>query len=429
MESLTALCRPRTSLDSLYPEAEVAALRAWMRAGTPGPALATAVSGSGLTTLITLLTRENGLECVWVGCATQRVKALLAAAGANPVSVTLRRKIIVVDEVDALGSVEGGMLADVLAFARSSPVVPVLLAAKSTRSQKSLEYAKGWPRFDLGKPAPAVVRAYVRRMADAHGVNVDDDTLTSIVRATRGDLRAALTTLDSLRMGGGSVTQADVQRHVKDETDDSLDLVEAVLRGHRADTVQDALKVHGMGPAIVPMGLYENYLANLGKGDLEAAAAVARDFADADVIDRYMYARQAWDTMDGHYATAAVAAPALHTRALRRGKPSATVTVTKFGSVWSKMYNMFAKTKHVRRLAQVRAEAGLTPFTACELGLVRSCMKAALDRGDEAALADAVGGLPTPALALQMVRLAPGGTPWYGMSSSHATVKRVMARR
>lgn len=423
-EPLVAACRPRTSLGCLYPEAEVACLRAWMRSHAAGPALATAASGSGLTTLITLLAREAALETVWVGCATQRVKALLTAAGANPVSVTLRRKIIVVDEVDALGSVEGGVMADVLAFARSGPAVPVLLAAKATRSQKSLEYAKGWPRFDLGRPSPAALRAYLRRVADEHGVGADDDTVTGIVRATRGDLRAALNTLEALRMGGGGECQ-DLARHVKDETDDSLDLVEAVLRGERGGDVMDCLKVHAMGSAVVPMGLYENYLGALGKDDLAAAAAVSQAFCDADVVDRYMYSHQAWDTMEGHYAVHAVAAPSMHARALRRGKPSATTTVSKFGSVWSKMYNMFAKTKHVRRLTQARSEAGLTPLSVCELGQVRGCLRAALERGDEAAVGDSVGGLSS-ALALQLVRLAPGGAAWYRVPSSHNVVKRVL---
>lgn len=424
---LVTACRPRTSLGCLYPEAEVAALRAWMRSHAAGPALATAASGSGLTTLVTLLAAEAGLETVWVGCATPRVKALLAAAGANPVSVTLRRKIIVVDEVDALGSVEGGVMADVLAFVRSRPVVPVLLAARSTRSQKSLEYAKGWPRFELGRPAPAAMRDYVRRVADAHGVRVDDDGVAGIVRATRGDLRAALNTLEALRMGGGGC--GDVERHVKDEAGDSLDLVEAVLRGERGADVMDCLKVHAMGSAVVPMGLYENYLGALGKDDLQAAAAVAQAFSDADVADRYMYSHQAWDTMESHYAVHAVAAPSMHARALRRGKPSPTLAVTKFGSVWSKMYNMFAKTKHVRRLTQGRSEAGLTQLSVCELGQVRACLRAALERGDEAALADAVGGLPTSALALQLVRLAPGGAAWYRVPASHTVLKRVMAAR
>lgn len=422
-----AACRPRTSLGCLYPEAEVASLRAWMRSHAAGPALATAASGSGLTTLITLLAAEAGLETVWVGCATPRVKALLAAAGANPVSVTLRRKIIVVDEVDALGSVEGGVMADVLAFVRGSPVVPVLLATRATRSQKSLEYAKGWPRFDLGRPSPAAMRAYVRRVADAHGVQADDEAVAGIVRATRGDLRAALNTLEALRMGGGGGSCEDVQRHVKDEAEDSLDLVEAVLRGERGGDVMDCLKVHGMGSAVVPMGLYENYLGALGKDDLAAAAAVAQAFADADVVDRYMYSHQAWDTMEGHYAVHAVAGPSMYARALRRSKPSPTLAVTKFGSVWSKMYNMFAKTKHARRLVQARSESGLAQLSVCEMGLVRACMRAALEAGDEAALRDVVSGLQTSALALQLVRLAPGGAAWYRVPASHNVVKRVLA--
>ena len=427
--SLAERCRPRTSLGCLFPQAEVASLRAWMAAGAPGAALATAAPGSGLTTLVGLLVRETAVDAVWVGCATPRVKHLLLQAGASPVSVTLRRKIIVVDEFESFGAGDASALAEALAFARSSPPLPVLFVSHANRSQKSTEYAKSWPRFEFGRPSGASLRAYLRAVCDKHGVRADDEGIATVVRSTKGDLRAALTTLDTIGIGGanaGRVVDAEsVERHAKDETADALDVVESLLRGTRGADVADCIKSYHLDSAVVPMGVYENYLASLGKGDLEAALHAADSFSVADCFDRYMYSRQAWDSGD-FYAVSAVAAPVMHAQRKRVSKPSATFGITKFGSVWSKTYNMFAKMKHVKQIAQARAEAGLAPLPVCDLSFVRGCMRAALDAGDAASLAKTCSWMK-PAQALQLVRLGVPGSVWY-RHAYHTRVTAVLGR-
>lgn len=428
MGSLAELSRPRTTLDCLYPAAEVAALRAWMAGGATGPALATAAPGSGLTTLLSTLVRETAMDAVWVGCATPRVKELLRQAGSSPVSVTLRRKIIVVDEFDAFGGGDASALADALAFAKAGPPLPVLFASHSSRSQKSLEYAKAWPRFELGRPSAPALKAYLRAVCARHGVAADDALVARVVAATKGDLRAALMTLDALRIGAPAdgmlrADAGDVERHAKDEAADALDIVESLLRGERGADLRDCLKLYHTESAVVPMGLYENYPASLGADDTRAAAAAADSFSVADRVDRYLYSHQAWDAVDV-YAAAAVAGPVLHMRRLRRSPPSPAFAVTKFGSVWSRMYNMYAKMKHVRALALARAERGLTRLDAADLALVRRMLRAALEAGDAGALSRCCSWMG-PALTLQLARLQLGPA-WY-RQMHHTRVKRALA--
>lgn len=421
--SLADECRPRTSLGCLYSETEIACVREWLASGATGPALATAVPGSGLTTLVTLLVAEAGLDPVWIGCATPRIKSLLERAGSNAVSVTLRRKIIVVDEFDALSSTDSQAAADVLAFAKSSPPLPVLLASHATRSQKTHEFAKSWPKFPLGRPSPARLTAYLTAVAARHGIAapaVDD-----IARRTKGDLRAALMALDLARVAPSTVAAAPPD--TKDEAEDALDLADAVLRGQRGHTVQDCMKLFAMEPAVVPMGVYENYLASLGKDDLEAARRAAEGFSDADRVDRYMYARQAWDLMD-NYGVNSVAVPVLSMRRYRVSKPSQTLGITKFGSLWSKVYNMCAKIKHVKHVSQTAAEAGVRPLVAADLAWVRHMLRSVVGAkaATDADIRAACWPYPPP-MVLHIARLDPAGSAAWYKQAVHARVKRALA--
>ena len=422
---LPEACRPRTSLGVLYSDTEVASLRSWLASGAPGPALATAGPGSGLTTLVQLLVDETGLESVWAGCGTPRIRALLEQAGGSAVSVTLKRKIIVVDEFDALAGGDTLAMSDVLSFARSKPRLPVLVLSHATRSSKTLEFAKTWPKFAFGRPGAGAVAAHLKRVAVKHGIRASDEDIDRLAREARGDVRAALIGLDLRRLGTGHEASGDV--HSKDEAVEALDLTEAVLRGQRGHTVCDCLKLFGMESAVVPMGIYENYLTSLGKDDMRAVTEAAEAFSQANVVDRYLYSKQAWDLYDV-YGVCAVAATSLALRQHRRGKPSQTFGVTKFGSVWSKAYNMCAKTKHAKALAFKYAEAGLQPLGTCDLAWVRRCLRSAVERaGDDEEIARVTWPLAA-ADVLCLARLDTTGSAWY-KQAVHSRVKRVLAGR
>ena len=425
---LVDACRPRTSLGCLFSDTEVASLRAWMASGATGPALATAGPGSGLTTLVALLVAETGLEGVWVGCATPRVKAALAQMGASPVAVTLRRKIIVIDEVDAMGSSGGetSSLSEALAFVKTKPPLPVLFLGHATRSQKPLEFAKAWPRFAFGRPGAPRLAAYLADVAAKHGIAAaSDEWVRDLASRARGDVRAALNAMDMLRHAPAGAAAAPPP-DIKDDCIEGLDLTEAVLRGEAGRGVRECLRMYAMEPAVLPMGMWENYLSTLGKEDIRAVAAAADGFADADRIDRFVYSRQAWDLQEA-YGASAVAVPAMSLARHRRSKPPKTVSVTKFGSVWSKMYNACAKVKHVRSLALAYAEAGAQPLSACELAWVRRCLQCAIKRGDKEDIRRACWPLAAPdVLHLARLDAGPGGSAWY-TQAVHGRVKAALA--
>lgn len=462
---LLASTTPRTSLGTLYSDVDVAALRAWLMAAGPGAAaLATAPTGSGLSTLVRLLVKEVGLDAVWVCSGTPRVRALLHAAGANPVSVVLRRAIIVVDEIDGMAATGDTGLADALAFVKTKPPVPMLFLGKACRSVKPMEFAKAWPKFAFARPPPSRVAAYLRGVAAAHGVPLDAPAIDALAAQAKGDVRSAIMAMDFARshqrshqpatphqpLAGGQASllaffkpAPRVTVDVKDDADDGLDLVEAVLRGDRGRTVADALAVFSMEPGMVPMGVFENYAA--ATHDIHVAARIADEFSAADTVDRYMYAKQAWDLHDA-YGALALAAPAMamhHHPAAAQGRrpapkkpkrsavavkpPAPTIHVTKFGSVWSKSYNMCAKQKNLKAIALKYAEAALVPMGPCDLAFVRLCIREALSAA--AASPEDVRRLCWPLTAaevLGLARLDVAGSGWY-KQSTHAWLKKTLS--
>ena len=392
---LVDLVRPRTSLGTSFPDVHVAALRIWMLTRT-GPALATAGPGAGLTTLVELLAVETDVDLVCVGSGTPHMKAFLDSAGSSAVSVELRRKVIMVEGADALAATESVAWTDVIAFARSRPRLPVLFTAHSRRSTKPFEFARTWPRFDLGKPSGPAVLDILRRAARAGALRVDDGSLDAIARDARGDVRSALNALEVACKVRGQAPVAPVD--CKDVREDGLDVVEAVLTGARGISVDEAARMHE--PSMVAMGVFENYLSVAR--DAGACVNVAEWFSVADAVDARSHG--AADPPLGDralYRLVALAGPA-HALAASSGPCS----VKKFGSVWSKQFNACTKTHQAKALAVARLERGLAPLDPCDMAFVRAGVLRCMDRGDDDGVRALVEGLSVTDV-VAMVKMDP----------------------
>jgi len=404
---------PRTSVGVLLDDATTLLLRRWMDgavvadADKAPTAFVTARVGSGVSTLLRLLVSELGLEGVWIHAGTPRIADVLEDVGRSRISVTGRRKIVIVDEFDAV-SADKVTISAIVAFAKTGKL-RMVCAGHASRSSKASEFATKWARFDFPRIPTTKIEAYLRSLGFGPAASK-----VSAKRAD-GDLRAALNSVDS--------------PDSKDVVVEGLDGVDLVL-SRTALTVRDAMVMHE--PSVVAMGVFENYQAILAKNDTGIADIVSDSFSMADVFDEKMFSTQQWD-LAGFYAATAIAAPAL---AIRERPGRKTTSVEKFGSVWSKAYNARAKAKNVKTINAARSAAGLTCMSVEDLALHRLIVKAALATtaaGDDATttavdttIREACGPLGEAEILLLM-RLGVGSG--IGASYKHGRLKKIVSSR
>lgn len=404
--------RPRTSLDVLLSQTELASMRQWIRGGAGGLARATAPPGSGLTTAVTLLARELGMETTWLTAGNARAKTLLSDAISSRIAVTGRPKLVVLDDFDALltDTQLAGELATLTRTGGRMP--PVLCLGHVTRASKIDDVTKKWENFRFQRPPLRAVVERVTAVAAAEGIECAPGAIAELCGAARGDLRAALNALDMVR----SEDSLKCGETTLDDVLDGLDAVKLLLR--EPVELRDALRLASGDPSVVPMGIFENYAG--AARDVHTCSKVADLFSLADTVDKRMYATQAWELTDV-YMSLAAAGPAVVLERCASLPDTEKLDPQKFGLVWSKMYNQCAKAKSLRALCHSRAEAGLHPLNACDLAYPRFMLHTAVQRGDSAAVADACHGMQAPDV-LALMRL------WKTeyKTSTHARVKKVL---
>jgi len=458
---------PRTTLDLVLSEVGIAELRAWLRAppldlldaATPTtPAekraalaslsvLVSGAQGSGLTTLMKLLAKEMRLEAVWVGTGTPRIKALLAQACTSPVAVNGLQKIVVVDEFDALFSVDTVACTDILGFTKKTATKIVCLS-RSTRNSRLADATKHMHRISFSKPSTSVVAKIVRRAVTSLGLDLPPETEAEIVSSAGGNIRSALAAIEFWGRGGSAV-EAAVEAAAAEQAEevvvvdardceeidmgsssfmegdasaslDGLDVVQNLLSENPG--VTRCLQLYLRDPSVLSMGLNENYTSVAS--DIRQCAAISESFSAADTVEAHMYRHQAWDVFEA-YGAFAVAGPVQHLHAPPGRRPGSSSSVTKFGTIWSKMYNQYAKLKNAKAIALGRAETlGMCCTLHVEdLAYVRVMLFDAISRWDGPEIRRLVRGIGgTAAHALALMRL---WTSEY-KQTTHGKLKKVL---
>lgn len=383
----------------------VGTLRAWMASGDAGTAWVTGYSGSGMTSLVDALTREHGLEAVWVTSGTPRSRAFLRDVCRNPVAVNGRRKVLVLDELDVMLSNEAAMLDVSYVVKTSALVVPVVCILKATRAARGCELRKkACVVVDFPPPPPPVMARVVAEVARKEGLDISSvDVDAMCAAAPPGDIRHVLQTLrastDSAELRAASLQTADaVSKLFRDVT-----------------TVDEAMRVFWGETGAVSSGVFEVYCQ--AAAGVEDAAAFADMASCADLVDEKIHATQRWDLLELYGClTTASAAVML---------PPASVSLQKYGVTWNQDYARCTKAKQLKKVDLRRAQGGMSAMGVDGASAVRDILLRLLN-DKEAFCRVVVGAGLDAASVLQVMRMWGQHHTDYKLST-HARIKKWLA--
>jgi len=167
--------------------------------------------GSGKTAAVYVVKSEMNYDLIELNTSDVRnADAINKVVGnaARSSALFQGRKLILIDEADNIGgrSDMGGTKA--LASILDDTNNPIILIANDPyKLPDSIRRRVDTIRFNTLRPAS--IRNRLREIADAEGIDVDDDTLEQLAGQAGGDMRAAINDLESL---GDTVRGDDVKR-------------------------------------------------------------------------------------------------------------------------------------------------------------------------------------------------------------------------
>lgn len=271
--------RPKKLSDVVGQEHVTTALARALEKGTIAHAyLFTGPRGTGKTSIARILAHEinnlpyeddsSHLDIIEIDAASNRrideIRELRDKVHIAPTSV--KYKVYIIDEVHMLTKEAFNALLKTL----EEPPAHVVFILATTEAHKLPEtIISRTQRFSFKPVDLAKVTEHLRHIADAEGIQIDDDALALIAAHGEGSFRDSISLLDQVRNTGEKVTLADVQAVLGIAPKDMVESLIAAVAAHDAPHVVQLLnEAHAAGhePARMAKQLGETLRAQLLEG-------------------------------------------------------------------------------------------------------------------------------------------------------------------
>lgn len=173
-------------------------LEKWKAGGKA--ALLVGPPGTGKTTTVHLVAEKLGMNLVELNASDTRTREKLSRRIGEVISSSSlfgERTLIFLDEVDGLaGRSDYGALDFIKEAVRKSEN-PVVMAANDREADEVKKLSSVTSRIEFERPGTEEVLGLLIRVANSEGLAVAEASLIGIAEAARGDLRAAINSLQS----------------------------------------------------------------------------------------------------------------------------------------------------------------------------------------------------------------------------------------
>jgi replication factor C large subunit len=222
--------RPKSLSDLVGNSETVKALKDWVGSWLSGipskrAALLIGPPGTGKTASVGAISNDMDMELVEFNSSDKRNKdsiETLVWRAASQMTLDGRNRIILLDEVDGLsGTSDRGGVGAILKVIKDS-VHPIVMTANDPNSPRLKDLFKVCQVFNFGFIDNDDMMLVLKRILSENKETMDADILEDVIENAGGDLRAAVSDLES-QVRGGSTSQANLStRDIRRGTEETL---------------------------------------------------------------------------------------------------------------------------------------------------------------------------------------------------------------
>jgi replication factor C large subunit len=180
----------------------------------PGKALMlTGAAGTGKTLLVETLARERGLLLLQLNASDVRNAEAIAGFfddASRTKSLFHKGKIILMDEVDGISGNDKGAVSAITKVIKQS-LYPVFLIANDPWAVKLRPLRPYVKMVKFSKVHSASIEKRLREISEKEGISVRGTVLKDLARWSQGDLRSAISDLQTVAQGKKEISENDLE--------------------------------------------------------------------------------------------------------------------------------------------------------------------------------------------------------------------------
>jgi replication factor C large subunit len=166
-------------------------------------------AGVGKTSLVIAYATEKGYDLVEVNASdwrtAEKVKAIVGSACEFATLDGMRKRIVLVDEVDGIAGQEDAGGIPAIRDAIEKTKVPIVLIANDPWSPRLATIREMCEMIEFKNVPKNLIISHLRKICALEGLECSDDVLKAIAERSNGDVRSAINDLQALAMAGPKI--------------------------------------------------------------------------------------------------------------------------------------------------------------------------------------------------------------------------------
>ncbi|MBI5051250.1 replication factor C large subunit [Candidatus Micrarchaeota archaeon] len=171
----------------------------WLNGHKQSPLLVHGNTGTGKTSVATVLAQEYGLLLIEMSSSDLRNKASIdkvLQSASSSATLYGNQKILLVDDVDALQSADSGGASAISKILKENSV-PIILTATDIWDKKLSGIRSECQQIEFKKVTKSSIISVLKRIAKSESLEISEDQLKLIAENANGDVRAAINDFQS----------------------------------------------------------------------------------------------------------------------------------------------------------------------------------------------------------------------------------------
>lgn len=267
----------------------------WSKGLKQKPLLFYGITGNGKTCLSLLVAKAKQWDLFELNASDLRNKdAIERLCGAAAFNSTFsgRPRLVLLDEVDGLQSIDRGGYEAITKILRESENPVILTANDIYADQKMGQIRKLCDCLQFKKINYLSITKFLRRIASNEGVVEEGEALKLLARNASGDLRSAILDLQCLALDDKKVSVKEIESlHIRERQENIFNVLRNLFKARDYFESKKAIMNSEVDSGMLQKWIEENLHAEFGNRGLPKAF---ERLSRADVFDGRIYRQQYW---------------------------------------------------------------------------------------------------------------------------------------
>jgi replication factor C large subunit len=235
--------KPKSSSDVIGQGAAISTIKDWLSNWKPGSSclLVSGPPGCGKTCMVAAIAKDSKLDLFEMNASDERTGDAIKKA-LTPVtkqaSLFGRGKLILIDEIDGLSGTDRGATTELINIMKSSRF-PMIFTANDAYDQRIKPVREKCKLLQLKRVMHPSINNRLMEICKAENIDAEPLIIKQIAMSSGGDVRAAISDLETLASGKAKITNSDIVGY-REREKNIFDVLKIMFRARTMKTAVDA---------------------------------------------------------------------------------------------------------------------------------------------------------------------------------------------